>query len=496
MKKILYSMLVLMAAFTFTSCEDVPAPYDIPSEDGGGDDIVDEEATGDGTLANPFNSVAANEYASALGADVESDTAVYIKGKVVSIRENFSTTYGNATFYISDTGTSTNQFYVYRAYYLGNKRYTSGDLLEVGDEVVVYGKVINYSGNTPETVQGETYVYSINGETDSSDDSGDDDSGDTTGTNIISNGDFESWTNGTPDNWSTTSTAGNATLSQSTDCYEGTYSVLVGGDASYNKRLGYKETTLKAGTYTMSFYAKAATSTGGTVRAGYVAVVDGSVSGSYVYADDYIDLETSSWTQVTYSFTLSTETTVCLVVMNSKSPGGDVLIDNFTLTTSNGGISDGSSSGDDSTTGYSLVTSISNGDYIIAANTSGSNYVVATPLSSTYTYGYLYTESATLTNGILSASDSNAFTFTAVDGGYTIQDGDGRYYYMTGTYNSFNVSTSLPSSGYVWTVSFNSDGTVNITNTAMSKTLQYSSSYSSYGAYSSISNTLPCLFAK
>lgn len=37
MKKILYTMLVaLMTAFTFTSCEDVPAPYDIPNGGNGG----------------------------------------------------------------------------------------------------------------------------------------------------------------------------------------------------------------------------------------------------------------------------------------------------------------------------------------------------------------------------------------------------------------------------------------------------------------------------
>jgi len=39
MKKILYSMLaLLMATFTFTSCEDVPAPYDDPNNNGGEDD--------------------------------------------------------------------------------------------------------------------------------------------------------------------------------------------------------------------------------------------------------------------------------------------------------------------------------------------------------------------------------------------------------------------------------------------------------------------------
>lgn len=40
MKKILYSVIALtMAAFTFTSCEDVPAPYDDPNNNGGGQEL-------------------------------------------------------------------------------------------------------------------------------------------------------------------------------------------------------------------------------------------------------------------------------------------------------------------------------------------------------------------------------------------------------------------------------------------------------------------------
>ena len=76
-----------------------------------------------------------------------------------------------------------------------------------------------------------------------------------TGDNLLANGDFESWTGGLPDNWKTTTSAGNATLSQSTDAHGGQYYVKV-ATASTNKRLGYKEITLKAGTYTMQFYAK------------------------------------------------------------------------------------------------------------------------------------------------------------------------------------------------------------------------------------------------
>lgn len=123
------------------------------------------EAKGDGTLENPFNSVAANLYATSLGADVESDKEIYVKGKIVSVVEEFGTQYGNATFYISDNGTSTDQFYVYRTLYLGNKKYTGGDNIKAGDEVVICGKVVNYMGNTPETVTNKSYIYSLNGKT-------------------------------------------------------------------------------------------------------------------------------------------------------------------------------------------------------------------------------------------------------------------------------------------------------------------------------------------
>ena len=125
------------------------------------------EAKGSGTLADPYNSVAVINYINTLGADTESSEDVYIKGKVVSVKEQYGTQYGNATFYISDDGTATNQFYVFRALYLGNQKYTAGAQIKAGDEVVVCGKVINYKGNTPETAANKAYLYSLNGETES-----------------------------------------------------------------------------------------------------------------------------------------------------------------------------------------------------------------------------------------------------------------------------------------------------------------------------------------
>ncbi len=170
MKKVFYSMLMLAAMFSFTACEDVPSPYDVPTQPGGGGQDGDyAAAAGSGTLADPYNTTAILKLTTALAAGAESPEQYYFKGKIVSIGEEFGTQYGNATFYISDDGTSTNQFYVYQALYLGNKKYSSGTNIKVGDEVVICGKTTNFKGNTPETVKGSAYVYSINGETGGSD---------------------------------------------------------------------------------------------------------------------------------------------------------------------------------------------------------------------------------------------------------------------------------------------------------------------------------------
>lgn len=126
---------------------------------GGGSEAV---ATGDGTLANPFNSVAANAYIAAMAADVVSENDVYIKGKIASVEEAYSTQFGNASFTISDDGTSANGFKVWRALYLNNEKYQDGQTqIKVGDEVIVCGKVVNFKGNTPETAQGQAYLYSL-----------------------------------------------------------------------------------------------------------------------------------------------------------------------------------------------------------------------------------------------------------------------------------------------------------------------------------------------
>ncbi len=157
-------LVALMTAFTFTSCEDVPAPYDIPNGGNGGETTT-EVAEGNGTVDSPYNPLAVVQYIKSLEAGVNSSDYVYIKGIVSSTKE-ISSQFGNASFYISADGTTTGtQFYVYRVKGLGNKNIASDDEVKVGDEVIICAKVVNYGGNTPETVQGEGYIYALNGKT-------------------------------------------------------------------------------------------------------------------------------------------------------------------------------------------------------------------------------------------------------------------------------------------------------------------------------------------
>lgn len=140
--------------------------------EGSGNEEPSGEATGDGTANSPYNCVAAIKVCNALASDAKTDKDVYVKGKVVSIKENYNTVnsstgeyFGNITCYISDDGTTTNQFQIYRALYFGNQPYTEGTMPKVGDEVVFCGKLMNFRGNTPETSQKEAYLYSLNGST-------------------------------------------------------------------------------------------------------------------------------------------------------------------------------------------------------------------------------------------------------------------------------------------------------------------------------------------
>ena len=157
MKKFIYSCLFLaMAAITFSSCEDVPAPYNMPTED----ETPEVQPAGTGTAADPFNVAGVEKYIDEGGS---AETEVYVKGKVVSVVQgSWDAKYGSLKYYISEDGTATNQFYVYNGYAGPNRTKFSGeDALKQGDEVVICGKVDSYNG-TKEFLVGN-YIVSLNG---------------------------------------------------------------------------------------------------------------------------------------------------------------------------------------------------------------------------------------------------------------------------------------------------------------------------------------------
>lgn len=296
---------------------------------GGGDTPTTGEAKGTGTEADPFNSVAAQNYTAALAANQTTEQEFYIKGKIQKIDTQFAAQYGNASVHIADDANS-QQFYIFRTYYFGGEKWKEGDgLLKEGDEIVVCAKLVNYMGNTPETSQGGKLI-SVNGKTSIE---GGSETPDTpsTGDTTTPNGDFETWVDGKPNNWKTASSAGNASVAQSTDAHSGKYSVKVGGSTTANKRLGYKEMELKAGTYKIKYYVKATTATGASIQSGFVPVTEGKV-GDYKYSGYINNISNTEWTLVEQELKIPTDGTYCIVIMNSKKPGGDVLIDDLTLT--------------------------------------------------------------------------------------------------------------------------------------------------------------------
>lgn len=149
--------MAAMAAFTFNSCEDVPEPYTQPTKP---DAPSAGEPKGTGTAADPFNIAGIIKYIEDGGS---ADQEVYTKGKVVSVKAgSFDATYGSLKYYISDDGTTNNQFYVYNGYAGPNRTKFSGeDALKPGDEVVICGKAKNYNGTNE--YDANNYLVSLNG---------------------------------------------------------------------------------------------------------------------------------------------------------------------------------------------------------------------------------------------------------------------------------------------------------------------------------------------
>lgn len=124
------------------------------------------EPAGEGTEASPYNVAAILDVVSKMAAGEESANDVYFKGFITSINDSdFKPDFGNLTYRIADVKDGKTTFYVFRSLSFNSQKFTSANQLKVGDEVVVCGKVVNYMGNTPETVTNKSHLVTVNGKT-------------------------------------------------------------------------------------------------------------------------------------------------------------------------------------------------------------------------------------------------------------------------------------------------------------------------------------------
>ncbi len=86
---------------------------------------------------------------------------VYVKGQITNIEDVDTGDYGNATYTISDDATAANALLIYRGYYYDKGKFTSSDLINVGEVVVLYGKLVKFYEKL-EMASGN-HIYSING---------------------------------------------------------------------------------------------------------------------------------------------------------------------------------------------------------------------------------------------------------------------------------------------------------------------------------------------
>lgn len=125
-------------------------------EGGNGNGNTNNSTASNNSIDNPYT---VSEALAIIYAGTYTSDKVYVAGTISQISE-VSTTYGNAIYYISDDGSTSNQLEVYRGYYLDGEKFTSEDQIKVGDKVVVYGQIVMY--NTIAEITTGSSIVSIN----------------------------------------------------------------------------------------------------------------------------------------------------------------------------------------------------------------------------------------------------------------------------------------------------------------------------------------------
>ena len=462
---------------------------------------------GDGTKENPFTIA---EVKTNCPTDGSAINDVYVKGYIVGTAKSgsaFAEEPVNSNLFIADSQTETDaNNCVPVELKKGSNARTELNLVDhpdnLGKLIVLCGSITKYfsvpgvKSVTEFTLSGESTYQGDSGSGDEGGNEGGNEGGDVGLPTTLSNGSFETWTDGVADGWKSASTASNGTVTQSAEAHSGTYAAML-ANAKTNKRLASSEIALEAGTYTFSFYVKSASSEiSGSLKPGYVPVTKEGESysvGTYVYGSQ-VNSITTDWTQISFEFTLNENAIVCLLVMNTKSTDtntyADLIIDDASLTKKADSGNDDPGTTTQTNYIFTKATSLTNGGkYLIGAMVDGV-VKVAQNLPSSSTHGYLKVTNATEKDGKIKMSSlEDVYTIS----GSNIIDSQNRYVYQTGTYNSFNVAADAPE-GVDWTITFNGDGTVMITNDDVQKTIQYDAQHDSYGSYDDVHGIYPALY--
>lgn len=131
--------MAAMAAFTFSSCEDVPEPYTLPTQPGGPGNTDPNQK---GSESNPYT---VTEAIALIKAGTAPSTAVCVKGKITAVTF-FNATYSSLSYNIADEGSS-DVIEVYSGKGKDGANFSSKDDLKVGQTVVVKGIVKAFTKN-------------------------------------------------------------------------------------------------------------------------------------------------------------------------------------------------------------------------------------------------------------------------------------------------------------------------------------------------------------
>lgn len=131
--------MAAMAAFTFSSCEDVPEPYTLPTKPAGPGNTDPNQK---GSESNPYT---VTEAIALIKAGTAPSTAVCVKGKITAVTF-FNATYSSLSYNIADEGSS-DVIEVYSGKGKDGANFSSKDDLKVGQTVVVKGIVKAFTKN-------------------------------------------------------------------------------------------------------------------------------------------------------------------------------------------------------------------------------------------------------------------------------------------------------------------------------------------------------------